>query len=259
MNRYETLADKLSWKLGPNYDIKYYENDQVTWEDVVEDNFNMIRGVCSLAGSDSTKLGGILVDTCNVPVSFLIPIENYNEAVSNIEKTMHDIHGEIFEWNSEYVQTNNSGRTEAEKVMVNGTEYAVTTVSLTLVAYTKAILGNEAFVKIGNVLLSGVSNITYQSQKQAEGVVLGNESPIQINKMAGVNKSLTIDLVLCRDDDLHIDLMENDSTNKKYEVSYYNGFITRNMKMSVLTLTEYVPIGNTIKGQLVLGIKEKGA
>lgn len=258
MNRYENLANLLNDIFGPYYDIKYYENEQVTWEDVITDGNEMIRGVLALNRLDSNKLGGILVDTCTVPCSVLIPIDMYNEAIQNLEAKLHDIHGTGYEWGSEICEIQFTGRTESEKIVVNGVDYATTTLEITMVCYTKAVSGTEAYVKLNGTKLYGVFNIVYANTHNKEGVVLGFESPVQADRLSGIQKALTIDFVVCKDDELQLDLMRNEDTGKLYNVQYWNGVYLRNLKTSVTTFTEYVPIGNAIKGQVVLGIKEKG-
>lgn len=270
IGRYEKLVELLNAELGKNYDIKYFDNDimesKSTWNDLIENcESDKVNGVLALVDSDSTKLGGILVETCNVPVSLLIPLDYFMDEIQHIEEVMNALNLTGRDWGTEYVEINYQGRSDAEKYTINGAEYATVTLNVVITATTNAVSGTKAYVKVKNEddeyeKLNGVSNIVFQSSHQNDGVVLGvssTSSAVQENHLAGVSKSITIDLVLCKDDELQADFMENEDTNKQYDIKYFNGFITRNMKMSVIALTEYIPVGNTIKAQLVLGIKQK--
>lgn len=260
MTRYDYLTQELNDKLGQEFDIKYFDNESVTWKDILIDN--AIHGVVTVNGGSTSNTGRVMVEVQTYTMTCMLPMEisKHTEALGKIEKVFGLIVNYIFEWGTEFAKFEYNNRSDLSKYTVDGIDYAAISFSFNVTYYTNAVLGNEAKVeiKLNNewLELNGVTNITYKSTHQSDGVVLGNQSAVQGNYLASIQKALTIDLILCRNDELHIDLMENDGTNKKYEVKYYNGFIERNMTMSVLDLTEFVPKGNTSKGQLVLGVKK---
>ena len=68
MNRYEFLADEFSNGLGKEFDIKYYENNQPSWSDMLTDN--MIHGNILITGGNTVKTGGSLIDNKQLSTEF---------------------------------------------------------------------------------------------------------------------------------------------------------------------------------------------
>lgn len=253
MNRYDFLADQFSQGLGYEYDIKYYENSQPKWENILLGN--MIHGNMLINGGNTIKTGGSLVDTKQLGITFLIPIdlETFSKATQTIDDYFNSQIGNMHEFEGDLIAIASYYRTDASKSTVNGTDYALVTIYCTVIFYDNAVLSYETSIKINDADLTGVLNAVYSNQHSTDGSVFGLSSPEQKNYLNGIVKSLTIDLVLRRNDQLHLDIMSNDSTDKEYTIKYFNGFITRTFNMTILKLDELVPTGDIIKAQVVFG------
>lgn len=254
MNKYEKLAEIFSEKLGPEYDIKYYENNEVQWENILMDH--CIHGNMLISNGVTTKTAGSIIETQQVSINFAIPTELgiFSKAIQDIEDTFKALYGPICEYSGTIIAYSYNYRSDAAKKVVNGEDYALVTIYATIISYDNAVLAYETKIKLDEQELNGVINIMYSSQHSTDGVVQGLSGPLQINYLNGISVALTVDILFRKDDSLHIDLMSNVDSNKEYMVEYFNGFITRNYKMAIIKFDETCVIGDIIKGQIIFGI-----
>ena len=143
-----------------------------------------------------------------------------------------------------------------------GKEYQLVVYYCTLTTAKNAILINSISDRV-SVLWDGsyvslglVSNATYTSSKQFDSVVKGLNTAVVENHIAGVNQTLTCDIIPKRTD-LIVDLIENEFTGKEYTVLYENAIRARTMKMVVAGITEYSPMNNILKMQIQFSTKKK--
>ena len=253
MNRYEFLADQFSQGLGYEYNIKYYENSQPKWENILLEN--MIHGNMLINGGNTIKTGGSLVDTKQLGITFLIPIdlETFSKATQTIDDYFNSQIGNMHEFEGDLIAIASYYRTDASKSTVNGTDYALVTIYCTVIFYDNAVLSYETSIKVDGKELTGILNVVYSNQHSTDGCVFGLVSPEQKNYLNSIAMSLTIDLVLRRNDEVHLDILRNVDTDKKYTIEYFNGFITRTNELMILKLDESVPTGDIIKAQVVFG------
>ena len=253
MNRYEFLADQFSQGLGYEYNIKYYENSQPKWENILLEN--MIHGNMLINGGNTVKTGGSLVDTKQLSINFLIPtnLEIFSKATQTIDDYFNSQIGALHEHQGDLIAIASYYRTDASKTTVNGTDYAIVTIYCTVIFYDNAILSYETSIKIDEKELTGILNAVYSNQHSTDGSVFGLSSPEQKNYLNGVVETLTVDLVLRRNDPVHLDIMSNADKQKEYEIKYYNGFITRTLNFILLKIDESIPTGDIIKAQVVFG------
>lgn len=255
MNKYEKLAEIFSEKLGPEYDIKYYENNESLWENILIDN--CIHGNMLVSSGVTIKAADSIIETQQVSINFVIPTELgvFSKAIQDIEDTFKGMYGPICEYLGTVISYNYNYRSDAIKKVVNGEDYALVTVYATIISYDNAVLAYETSIKIDNQKLNGVINIVYSNQHTADGATHGLSSPLQVNYLSGITVALTVDVLFRKDDLLHLDLMSNADSDKEYLVEYFNGFITRSYKMLIIKLDETCVIGDVIKGQIIFGIR----
>ncbi len=255
MNKYEYIAQDISTVLGNNYDIKYYDNNPTKWADILKDD--MIHGVLEVTGGQTTNASGIFIKVENLSIAMALPIEldKFSEAIQNIDDKIKEIHHKNIELNSEFIQISYVQTSNAQKITVSGTDYAMINVYLAITVYDKVILATDSSISIDNTLLKGIINFSFKTNQTADGVVLGLDSPIQQNFINGIQVSLTIDLLFVSGDDLHLRLMKEATEKNEYEISYFNGFLTRTMKLYLAQLLEAGQIGDVMKGQLIFGVK----
>jgi hypothetical protein len=63
-----------------------------------------------------------------------------------------------------------------------------------------------------------------------------------------------VDLVVLKEDELLLDLMLNDGTNKIYNISYDNGLITRTFNGYIVSLIEDGTFNDTLKLKVAFGV-----
>lgn len=255
MNRYEYVADLFSEMLGTKYDIKYYDNNEKKWEDILIDD--MIHGNMLVTGGETTKAAGATIETQQLSITFALPMElnAFSEAIQTIEDSLKALYGPIGSYSGFVLSYSYAYRSDAVKLSVKGTDYAMVTVYGMLISYDNAVLSTEAKVKLNNEKLEGVIAAIYSNQHATEGQIHGFESLEQRNYMIGISAMLTIDLIFRKDDALHLDIMSNIDTDKKYSVDYYNGLVTRTYDMMIIKYDENVVMGDVLKGQVVFGLK----
>ena len=253
MNKYEYLADEFSNGLGQTFDIKYYENSQPSWSDMLLDN--MIHGNILITGGNTIKTGGSLIDNKQLSVQFLVPIdvETFSSITQTIDDYFNGLVGGTFECLSDLMAITSYYRTDASKVAVNGEDYAIVTVYLSVLFYDNAVLSYESYVKVDGKEFAGVINAVYSNQHSTDGGVFGLQSPEQKNYLNSIVQTLTVDFNIRRNDQLHMDLLQNVDSDKEYTIEYYNGIITRTYPMMVFKLDEVLQTGDIIKAQIVFG------
>ena len=253
MNRYEYLADQFSNELGVKFDIKYYENNQPSWSDMLTDN--MIHGNILITGGNTVKTGGSLIDNKQLSIQFLVPIdlETFSTTVQTIDDYFNSIVGGTYECISDLMAVTSYYRADTSKVSLNGEDYAIVTIYLSVLFYDNAILSYESSIKIDGREFAGVINIVYSNQHATDGAVLGLENVNQKNYLISIVQTITIDFNIRRNDALHLDLLSNIDSHKTYIVEYFNGIITRTYTMMIFKLDELSQTGDIIKAQIVFG------
>lgn len=253
MNRYSFLCEKLSQLLGDRFDIKFFENEQQAWEEILIDN--AIHGVMHIVGGQSNNVGGEMAIYENLSISVMIPMGENDEDAEQFEADIVSI--DILKHYNEVTLDNEGelitffygGKSGASRNPVNGKEYGLVIVNCAVISYNNIILSTDRTVKLNGSLLKGILNCNYQCNKNTDGDVTRN-SPIQYNTVNGISDVIDIDIVWRNNDELHKQLMEEDHSIVEYEVEYFNGIITRTMTMQVSLLSEGTLQGDKLQGKL---------
>ena len=253
-NKYEYLANEFQEKLGVNYNLVYNNDESINWEDILIDN--MISGVMHVNSGGFDKINGYSVSTQQLAIQFMIPTnpEIFSVAIQQIEDTFKFFHNQMYEFNNEMIKVLFNYISDANRVLVNGVDYASVYVYINLFSVENALMSNESNININGKKLNGIFHITYSNNHTADSVVKGNVSLVQLNNVNAIQQALSIDLVVIKGDDLIIDLMNNVNENKIYDVSYDNGLITRTFKGYVVNLIEDGTFNDTMKLKVVFGV-----
>ena len=229
-NKYEYLANEFQEKLGVNYNLVYNNDETIEWENILIDN--MISGVMHVNSGGFDKINGYSVSTQQLAIQFMIPTipEIFSIAIQQIEDTFKWFHNQMFEFNNEMIKVLFNYISDANRVLVNGVDYASVYVYINLFSVENALMSNESNININGEKLNGIFHITYSNNHTADSVVKGNISLVQLNNVNAIQQALSVDLVVFKGDDLIIDLMNNVNDNKIYDISYDNGLITRTFK-----------------------------
>jgi hypothetical protein len=253
-NKYEYLANEFQEKLGVNYNLVYNNDESIEWENILIDN--MISGVMHVNSGGFDKINGYSVSTQQLAIQFMIPTnpEIFSIAIQQIEDTFKWFHNQMFEFNNEMIKVLFNYISDANRVLVNGVDYASVYVYINLFSVENALMSNESNININGEKLNGIFHITYSNNHTADSVVKGNISLVQLNNVNAIQQALSVDLVVIKGDDLIIDLMNNVNDNKIYDISYDNGLITRTFKGYVVNLIEDGTFNDTMKLKVVFGV-----
>ena len=253
-NKYEYLANEFQEKLGVNYNLVYNNDESIEWNDILIDN--MINGVMHVNSGGFDKINGYSVSTQQLMIQFMIPTnpEIFSIAIQQIEDTFKWFHNQMFEFNNEMIKVLFNYISDANRVLVNGVDYASVYVYINLFSVENALMSNETSINVDSKKLNGVFHITYSNNHTADSVVKGNISLVQLNNVNAIQQALSVDLVVIKGDDLIIDLMNNVNDNKIYDISYDNGLITRTFKGYVVNLIEDGTFNDTMKLKVVFGV-----
>lgn len=253
-NKYEYLANEFQEKLGVNYNLVYNNDESIEWENILIDN--MISGVMHVNSGGFDKINGYSVSTQQLAIQFMIPTnpEIFSIAIQQIEDIFKWFHNQMFEFNNEMIKVLFNYISDANRVLVNGVDYASVYVYINLFSVENALMSNESNININGEKLNGIFHITYSNNHTADSVVKGNVSLVQLNNVNAIQQALSVDLVVIKGDDLIIDLMNNVNDNKIYDISYDNGLITRTFKGYVVNLIEDGTFNDTLKLKVAFGV-----
>ena len=253
-NKYEYLADIFQEKLGETFNLVFNNDESIKWENILIDN--MINGVMHVNSGGYDKVNGYAVSTQQVSLQFMIPTnpEIFSVAIQQIEDTFKALHNQMFEFNNEMIKVLFNYISDANRVLVNGIDYATIYLYLNLFSVESALMSSETTIKINGVKLKGIFRVTYSNNHTADSFVKGNVDLIQKNNVNAIQQSLTVDLVVLKGDALIVDLMTNANTNKIYNLEYYNGLITRTFKSYIVNLIEDGVFNDTLKLKIVFGV-----
>jgi hypothetical protein len=259
-NKYEYLADKFQEKLGETFNLVYNNDEGIEWDKILIDD--MINGVMHVNSGGYDKVNGYAVSTQQVSIQFMIPTnpEIFSIAIQQIEDTFKALHNQIFEFNNEIIKVLFNYMSDANRVLVNGIDYATIYIYLNLFSVESALMTNETTVKIDGVELNGIFHVTYSNNHTADSIVKGNVDLIQRNNVNAIQQALSIDLVALKGDALIGKLMSEANDNIVYNIDYFNGMfyndlpITRTFKGYIVSLIEDGVFNDTLKLKVVFGV-----
>lgn len=256
MNKYEYLANEFQEKLGENYNVVYNNDETIDWNNILKEN--MISGVMHVNSGGYDNINGYSVGTQQLSIQFMIPtsLEIFSVAIQQIDDIFKWFHNHVFEFNSEIIRVRFDYMSDANRVTINGTDYATVYIYINLLDVKNALMSNETSIMIDDKKLKGVFHTTYSNNHTADSMVKGNVSLIQTNNVNAIQQVLSVDLVVIENDDLILDIMTNANNNKLYNVSYDNGIVTRTFKGYVVGLTEDGTFNDTMKMKVIFGVAE---
>lgn len=254
MNKYEYLANEFQEKLGEQFNLVYNNDETIKWENILTEN--MISGVMHVNSGGYDNINGYSVGTQQLSIQFMIPTnpEIFSVAIQQIEDIFKWFHNQMFEFNKEIIKVLFNYISDANRVVINGTDYATVYIYLNLFNVENALMSNKSSIMIDDSKLKGVFHTTYSNNHTADSMVKGNVTLVQTNNVNAIQQVLSVDLVVIENDDLIIDIMTNANTNKLYNVSYDNGIVTRTFKGYIVGLTEDGTFNDTMKMKVIFGV-----
>lgn len=253
-NKYEYLASIFQEILGDNYNVVYNNDEGIEWDKILVND--MINGVMHVNSGGYDNINGYSVTNQQVSLQFMIPTppEIFSEAVQNIEDNFKGLHNTSYQYENEIIKVLFNYISDANRVLVNGVDYATFYVYLNLYAVKNAVMSNETSIVINGKSVYGLFHVTYTNNHTADSIVKGNVSLVQLNNVNAIQQVLAIDMVAIKNDDLITDLMNNCNTNKIYSIYYYNGIMSRNIRGYLVNLIEDGTFNDTLKVKVVFGV-----
>ena len=217
----------------------------------------MIYGVMHATSGTFDKMNGIAVATQQISINLIVPSapEIFSEVIQNIEDTFKALHNTTYEYDGEMMRLMYNYISDATKTRINGVDYASVFIYLNLFTFENAIMGNTASIIIDGQEVTGIIKATFTNTHTTDGVVKGLNSPLQSNRLNGIQKSLIIDCVMVANDPLLIKLLNDEDSDVTYSIAYFNGIKTRINNMYLIQLTDMLVVNDTAKIQLMFGIK----
>lgn len=253
-NKYEYLVSKFLEELGENFNLVYNNDETIEWDKILIDN--LISGVMHVNSGGYDRINGYSVSTQQLSIQFMIPTlpEVFGKAVQKIEDTFKTLHNQMFEFDNEIIKVLYNYISDANRVLVNGTDYATIYVYLNLFNIQNALMSNDTIITLDGQNLNGIFHATYSNNHTADSMVKGASTLVQVNNVNGIQQALSVDLVVLKGDDLIVDIMANANLNKIYSVSYNNGLVTRTFKGYIVGLTEDGTFNDTLKAKVIIGV-----
>ena len=251
MNRYDFLCEQISLILGDVFDIKYFENEEKSWDEILTDD--IIHGVMHVVGGNVSYIGKNIIKSEQLSIGLMIPLDD-NELFSNAIMLLDNlvkVNGITFEHEGDSITIYYNSRTDASRSTVNGKEYGFVSLNCSISIHNRIILSDKRKVVINGTELEGMINCEYSIQHNSDGDVNRNNI-VASNTVNSIADSLSIDIVWRDNDALHYDLLYNALSIKEYTVSYFNGIFERIMKMQISFVSENSLQGDIIKGKLIL-------
>ena len=251
MNRYDFLCEQISLLLGDVFEIKYFENEEKSWDEIITDD--IIHGVMHVVGGNVSYIGKNVIKSEQLSIGLMIPLDDnelFSSAIMLLDNLVR-VNGITFEYEGDSITLYYNSRSDASRSAINGKEYGYININCSISIYNRVILSDKRKIVINGTELEGVINCEYAIQHNADGDVNRNNI-ITTNTVNSISDSLSIDIVWRDNDNLHYDLLSNALTIKDYAISYFNGYFERTMKMQISFVSENSLQGDILKGKLIL-------
>ena len=254
MSKYHYLTEIFNNELGVNYNLVFHNDESIEWKDILVDN--IIHGVMHVTSGTFQKINGLTFNNQQIGLNFMIPsqLDIFSAALQNIEMTFKKLHNSVYEYEGEQIRIAFNYMSDSTKTLVNGVDYASVFVYLNLFSFENALMGNEATVSVDGINISGLIKAAFNNIHTSDGFVK-QSSPIQHNRVNGIQKTLTINCVMVKNDAVLLKLYQDEDNDVTYNVVYNNGIKVRTNQMYLIQLTEDLVINDTAKIQITFGIK----
>lgn len=261
---YNTITNEINDYLGGDYDIRYSNNHDVKWDEVLKEAQPLMKyGILRVDSGITTQVGDQQVRVEQIRLTIAIPEERqiFDTAVSQLK-------GMIYGLNKYTCADSEDNITavlyfgeyqDANGVVVNGVKWWIANVAFTANFYDGVIDSNDCEILIDGSELNGIMHAHYSLSKTVDGNVYNGSNGIQKNSVNGIQQTITVDCIYLKNDTLIHDGTNNNgiidvetSLTKTYTISYNNGIKTRTLSnMMLSSLDEDVLVGDILKATFV--------
>ena len=270
---YDLITTLINNYLGEgDYIIKYANNHDVDWKNILPTAQNEIKyGVLRVDSGTTQQIGGRTIRTEQLRLIVAIPEERtiFNEAVANLRSMLVGLNNTTISDPSEDKVANIffGEYHDATSQIVNGNKWWVSEVTFVANFYDGVYDFNNTKVEIkipvevteddvtttiqAFVEMAGIISKSYTMQKQFDQNVY-NGNPLSRPSVNSIAKSLQIDLVYLKNNDLINYLLEvEEEINQTLEIKYTNGIKTRTFNCEIASITETTITGDILKATIV--------
>ena len=270
---YDLIATLINNYLGEGgYIVKYANNHDIDWAKILPKAQNEIKyGVLRVDSGTTQQVGSRSIRTEQLRLIVAIPEERtiFNEAVANLRSMLVGLNNTTISDPSEDKVANIffGEYHDATSQIVNGNKWWVSEVTFVANFYDGVYDFNNTKVEIkipvevtednvtstiqAFVEMAGIISKSYTMQKQFDQNVY-NGNPLSRPSVNSVAKSLQIDLVYLKNNDLINYLLEvEEEINQTLEIKYTNGIKTRTFNCEIASITETTITGDILKATIV--------
>lgn len=270
---YDLIAILINNYLGEGgYIVKYANNHDIKWADILPKAQNEIKyGVLRVDSGTTQQVGSRSIRTEQLRLIVAIPEERtiFNEAVANLRSMLVGLNNTTISDPSEDKVANIffGEYHDATSQIVNGNKWWVSEVTFVANFYDGVYDFNNTKVEIkipvevteddvtttiqAFVEMAGIISKSYTMQKQFDQNVY-NGNPLSRPSVNSIAKSLKIDLVYLKNNDLINYLLEvEEEINQTLEIKYTNGIKTRTFNCEIASITETTITGDILKATIV--------
>lgn len=257
---YQTITDEFQNYLGSDYDIRYANNHDLDWENILPENQDEIKfGILQVDSGTTSQVGGQVIRIEQMRLKVAIPEsrEVFTEAVANLRTMMEALNNSTSIDSEENITARLyfSEYHDATSSIINGSRWWVAEVTFIANFYNSIIESNDVSVTIGGQTVNGLINARFVNEKTFDPNVFSNSNGIVKASVNGIKKTLQLDVVYIKSDALITSLLNNeDSLTATWSIVYNNAIKSRTLTMTLASITENVIIGDVLKAQITFTI-----
>lgn len=260
---YDNICAFLMEQLEGNYDIRYNNNKDFEWEDLIVAHENYVNdnesdrpvlGVLRVENVENTYVSDEVVRTEQLSVALAIP--NNRKFVEAQIKALNSLPGlsgvRVAGDNSnQSAELYFGNRTEGEitSIDVNGVscDVVLTTIFITSVVFEGVVTSNDVSVTINSTTLNGEIEVVYDFSKQVEANSFKGTDMTADGTATQLNDVLNITCVMSKNNTILSTLMTDERSLKNYTIKYNNGIVERTLSLQLQGINEVTTKGSISK------------
>ena len=267
---YDLIAKTINNYLGEgDYYVSYANNHDQNWNDILPSVQDEIKHcVLRVDSGQTTQIGGQTIRTEQLRLIVAIPEARdvFNQAVVNLRSMLNGLNNTTLNDTEENVTAllTFGEYHDAQSQTINGCIWWIAEVTFIANFYDGVYdyVDSKVEIKIpyhqstAFVKMTGVIAIRFATMKNYDANVYDG-NPLSIGTVNSISKTLQIDCVYLKNDNLMTYLLTNeDDIDLVLEVKYYNGLKTRTMNMQIASISENIITGDILKATITFTIAQ---
>ena len=251
---YDAIVREINNYLGEEYVLKYANNHDLDWSSILpEKQEELVYGILRVDSATTTQLGDGTIRNEQLRLTLAIPEkrEIFNATCSNIKGLLQQMNGYVCYDTDGAVQLFFGEDVDAEGTIINGHRWWMKNIIFSASFYENIITATDREITVDGNPIKGIISTNFLREVSVDGVVF-NGTALQKGFSNSYKKQLQVEAVFVKNDPVITSLLQNeDNIFKTYTVVYNNGFKTRTMTCTLVTLNENIITGNFLRATLV--------